>query len=149
MECRFAHPIEENDEESFIPSEPSTPSYYDPMELYSPVSPLYSNPFLHWRPPPPVPVGIVPYAAAPAFVQPRAQHWEPVLSYGNNLRSRENSIVSSDETVVPPTATAESISVPSIVRPMSTPPSSNTSAASNVRVRGDAPAFSAQYSPVL
>ena len=139
-DCKFAHPVDDDDdEESFTPSEASTPSFYDPMESYSPLSPLYPNPLVHWQPAPPLPVAVMPYTPH-TFVENRGYCWEPRLLDGNTLRSRENSLVASDETVAPPSATSTDASnlasARSIVRSMSTPPSARVSTVSNVRVCG-------------
>jgi hypothetical protein len=134
-ECKFAHPVEDDeDEEPYTPSEPSTPPYYDPIEHYSPLSPLYPNHFVHWQTARAVPVPVVPFTT-PAFSETRMQQWESAPLGGNTLRFEENSLITSDEIISSSSVMdASNVSARGTVRPMSTPPSVRVSWASNVRV---------------
>ena len=135
-DCKFSHPVEEDDE-LYELSDVLTPSCYKPTELFSPISPIYLNhPFVPYQLPPPLPQVPDVSFPSPTIIEVRNAPEEPAALDGATLLPRENTVAADTVTPTPGSPSTDNalLSARTIVRPVSTPPATKASTVSFARV---------------
>ena len=129
-DCKFAHPVEDDDDFS------DASSYADLPEPYSPVSPLCLSPYYPYQPIPIFATAVNELVAPEPvkIIEPPRNVFAPVILDGNTLLPRTEPVTSEyDEQKVPVEADTNLPAAREIPRPVSTPPVPNGSSVSDMK----------------
>ncbi|KAJ3531132.1 hypothetical protein NM688_g7615 [Phlebia brevispora] len=155
LDCKFSHPSAADELEHAVAFSPPLEPYYPPVDQWSPISPLYINPFVAAQMVPPSPVTEDGYDDSPKALtidtlvaRPAAQYFPArVVLDGNTLTPRDSIFsdtynLTEDNASLPPNSRspspepspADDVGARNIVRPVSTPPYTSSTFSKVVRL---------------